>query len=68
MKEIYKDIENYENRFQVSNLGNVKVLIKKNKDIRSKPFVEEHLLKQNKNTSGYMQVAFYKNGKTKNRR
>lgn len=54
MMEIWKDIENYEGLYQVSNLGNVKSL-KSNK-----------ILKPNSNnTGGYPKVILSKNGKVK---
>lgn len=49
MKEIWKDIKNYEGYYQISNCGNVKSLS------RSKSFSEK-ILSNNKNTSGYYHV------------
>ena len=51
MEEIWKDIQGYEGKYQVSNLGRVKSLIKDNNII----------LKQKKNSRGYMQVGLYSN-------
>lgn len=45
--EIWKDIEGYENLYQVSNLGNV----------RSLRHTKPHLITQTKNRNGYLQVA-----------
>ena len=61
--EIWKDIKDYENLYQVSNLGNVKSLPKSwvggNGAIRTKG---ETILKQYKDTNGYLQVKLCKNG------
>ena len=53
MKEIYKDIKNYEGLYKISNMGNV-LSLKTNK-----------LLKINKITNGYCAVQLCKNGKRK---
>lgn len=53
-KEIFKDVPNYNNIYQVSNLGNVKSL----------KFGKEKFLKQSKRTN-YMYVVLYKNNKIK---
>ena len=52
MKEIWKDIPNYDN-YQASNLGNIK-----NKKTGK-------ILKPYKNTNGYLQVELWKNNKGK---
>lgn len=65
MKEIWKDIKNYEGLYQISNFGNVKSLARSidcGKFIRN---VKEKLLKQSKNSSGYLHVTFSKNNKLK---
>lgn len=49
-KEIWKDIEEYEKLYQVSNLGNIKSLIK------------NKILKPNITRTGYLYVNLYKNG------
>lgn len=49
MKEIWKDIKGYEGLYQISNIGNVRTLIKNKK------------LKINE-TGEYDYVIFYKNG------
>ena len=51
--EIWKDIPWYEGSYQVSDLWRVKCLIKKSK--------VEKILKPMRDTSGYTQVALYKN-------
>lgn len=50
MKEIWKDIKDYEGLYEVSNLGNVKSL-RTNK-----------ILKPNKGSNGYLLVHLYNNG------
>ena len=58
MEEIFKDIEGYEGRYQVSNLGRVKSL---GNDKSRK----EKILKPHKDGCGYLQVGFHQNCKTK---
>lgn len=58
MTEYWKDINDYEGLYQVSNCGNVKTL---NYNHTGK----ERLLKPWKIKSGYLYVRLYKNGKTK---
>jgi len=55
MNEIWKDIAGYEDLYEVSNMGRV----------RSLRFGKTRLLKPGKNTCGYLQVNFYKDGKKK---
>lgn len=50
MNEIWKDIEDYENKYQISSLGNVRSL------------VTGKILTPHKDTKGYFQTALYKNG------
>lgn len=57
MNEIWKDIKDYPN-YMISNWGNVKSLNYRNTG-------EEKILKQIKNSKGYLQVGLYKNGKVK---
>lgn len=52
MNEIWKDIDDYEGHYQVSNLGNVKSL----------KFGKEKILKPHDNGIGYLQVKLCKNG------
>ena len=54
MKEIWKDIPNYENLYQVSNFGNVKSLNRKGKDGR---LIKCRLLKLISDNSGYLMVG-----------
>lgn len=58
MKEIWKDITNYENKYQVSNLGNVRSLNYNNTG-KSKN------LKQKLNKYNYLEVKLSKDNKTK---
>ena len=58
MKEEWRDIVGYEEKYQVSNLGEVKSLNYK----RTK---KEKILKTGKNTSGYSYVNLCKDGKKK---
>lgn len=53
LKEVWKDIEGYEGRYQVSNLGRVKRVI------------TGRILKSGKNRGGYLYVNLCKNGKYK---
>ena len=62
MKEIWKDIEGYENIYQISNLGRVKSLPRKTGNQFGK---NERILKYFINTKGYFQVDLYKNNKCK---
>ena len=55
MKEEYKDIEGYENLYQISSLGNVKSLNKR----------KGRILKPAKNNKGYLRVGLCKQGKRK---
>lgn len=56
MEEIWKDIEDYEGLYQVSNLGRVK-RVKTNR-----------VLKGRKDKGGYLVVCLYKNGSKSNKR
>ena len=58
-KEVWKDIQGYEGKYQVSNLGNVKSLQYRNKH-------EEHLLNKGYQTNGYYFYTLMKNAKGKN--
>lgn len=60
MIEIWKDIEDYEGLYQVSNLGNVKSLGNGNSN-NSK----ERILKPAKLKDGYLEVSLSKQGKVK---
>ena len=54
-KEIWKDVPGFEGMYQVSDLGNVKSL----------KFGKERLLKQATDSTGYLNVSLYKEGKRK---
>lgn len=58
MDEIWKDIPGYENKYQVSNLGNVRSLNYKRSG-------NTQLLKLNKTTKGYPDITLSKNSKVK---
>ena len=55
MKEIWKDIKDYEGHYQVSNLSRVKSI----------KFGKERILKPVTNSSGYLSVKLCKDGKVK---
>lgn len=57
--EEWKDIINYEGKYQISNYGNIKSLNYHRSG-------EEKLIKPLKRKDGYLKVILYKNGKTKN--
>ena len=57
--EKWKDINGYEGRYQVSNLGRIKSLP------RNGTIKEERILKYEKNNQGYLQVCLYNSGKKK---
>ena len=64
MKEIWKDVPNYEGLYQVSNLGNVKSLDKYvNSGIKNNTSVKRkgQLLKQSLKKNGYLQVTLTHN-------
>ena len=69
MKEIWKDIQNYDGLYQVSNLGNVKSLERYFPSKNPKTpiaHVNEKILKLSANKKGYLSANLYKNGKMKN--
>ena len=71
MKEIWKDIKDYEDYYQISNLGNVrsKTHIRKNgKDEKHICVSNGKILNPGKDSNGYSVVVFSKNGKTKSYR
>lgn len=55
MKEIWKDIKDYEELYQVSNLGRVRSMPRKGTHIN-----KIHILKSNKNYKGYLHVSLTK--------
>lgn len=59
--EIWKDVEGYENKYQISNLGNVKSL-------NYNHTKTEKILKPNIDGSGYYFVDLHKDGKRKHYR
>lgn len=64
MKEIWKDINEFEGLYQVSNLGNVKRIRFINKNTNK----EQEMLKVKKlRKDGYYEVALYKNSKGKSK-
>ena len=68
MKEIFKDIPNYEGMYQVSNLGNVKSLERKVYSNNKLHYIQkENILNKYISTRGYYSVTLSKNSKTKTR-
>lgn len=65
MNEIWKDIKDYENIYQVSNLGQVKRLKSFRKNGASGYYQPEKILKQTDRGNGYLCVHLSKNGKGK---
>lgn len=65
MVEEWKDIEGYEGLYQVSNLGRIKSLSRRVKCGNGYIDTKEIILTPSKDTSGYLIVRLYKNGKGK---
>lgn len=65
MKEIWKDIKNYENYYQVSNLGRVRSLDRIIKDIKSERFYKGKILKLTLCNWGYLTISLKRNSKSK---
>ena len=68
MREVWKDIKNYEKLYQVSNLGRVKSLSRFHYTGRGKNngyVTKEKILKQDISNDYYYQVSLCKNGKKK---
>ena len=65
MKEIWKDIDGYEGMYQISNLGRVKSLERKDRMGR---LVKEKIIKPKDDKDGYKRLILYKDGKGKNYR
>ncbi|WP_366942568.1 NUMOD4 domain-containing protein [uncultured Thomasclavelia sp.] len=66
IKEIWKDVPNYEGLYQVSNLGNVRSLdryVFRSDGI--KHFCKGRKLIPSKNKDGYLQIKLCKNSKDK---
>jgi hypothetical protein len=66
MKEIWKDIPNYEGLYQVSSLGRVKSLERRVKNKDSFRKVRERILSSNDNGSGYLCVQLSRKLKREN--
>lgn len=64
MVEIWKDVKDYEGKYQVSNLGRVKSLIYKN-NANNRIYKREKILKLFHDRNGYLRVDL-KMGKRKN--
>ena len=70
-KEIWKDINGYEEIYQVSNYGNVRSKTHVRVNGKNKNYIcvsKGKLLRPGKDSSGYMIVVLSKNGKTKSYR
>ena len=64
--EIWKDIKNYEGRYQISNFGNVKSLERIVKHSRlGEQKINERLLSIHLDKTGYLKVSLCKNNKQK---
>ena len=63
MKEIWRNVVNYEGLYMVSNLGYVKSL--GNGNARNPNWQKERILKSGKDKDGYLLVALFKDGKRK---
>ena len=62
MKEIWKDVKEYEGLYQISNFGRVKSLKRYvNTNGNSKRLVNEKILKQTIDNTGYYVVSLWKN-------
>ena len=59
MKEIWKDIQDYEGLYKVSNLGRIKSLP------RNGTINQDRILKQTKDNNGYLIVGLHKNNTVK---
>lgn len=64
-EEIWKDIPGYEGHYQVSNLGRVKSLSRDSWNGKVFFKTVERVLRQKKNTNGYLSVTLSKNDKKK---
>lgn len=66
IKEVWRDIPDYEGLYQVSNMGKVKTLDKYvNSSFGSKQLRKSQILKGKKDKDGYIEVSLWKNGKAK---
>ena len=69
MEKIWKDIKGYEGLYQVSNLGEIKILSKKLKTgLKNNPYIQrkEKILKKQKNKLKYEHAIITKDGKAHN--
>lgn len=64
MKEIWKDIPNYEGIYQISNLGRLKSL-RVFCSFTKKYYPKEKIIKGKLDQAGYVMVSLYKEGKVK---
>ena len=62
MEEIWKDIPEYENLYQVSSYGRIKSLDHYTKDVNKTQFIKGRILKPQHQTTGYYKVTLSKNG------
>lgn len=67
MVEVWKDIKNYENYYQVSNLGRIKSLDRVVNSIHGDSHKKGKLKKLTLNKKGYLKVSLFKNGKSQTR-
>ena len=66
MEEIWKDIEGYENLYQISNFGRVKSLSRKIKPYAGGFYYsKEKIMQGSDNGKGYIVVSLFKKGKRK---
>lgn len=65
MEEVWKDIEGYEGKYQVSNFGRVKHLPYMLKNISGNHFIKEKICKQHLMNQGYYIVDLYSNNTRK---
>ena len=66
MIEEWKDIQNYEGLYQISNTGMVKSVGRYKQNNSKTQWIEEKIMIPNNVGSGYLQVALYKDGIKKN--
>lgn len=64
MEELWKDIEGYEGKYQISNMGRLKALAKPSKGYGYK-YAVDRIIKPVKCTNGYYEAQLHVNGKTK---
>jgi hypothetical protein len=67
MKEIWKDIPEYEGLYQISNLGRIKSLDRTVEGIIKKYSYKSKILKAGTTTQGHLHVNLYKDKKSKSR-